>query len=65
MEPKDTSSKVEEQDQSKLIVAKNQLSNVKSHYIIKKIFEHMTEIKVLEAIRYSKSIQKRIDIYKH
>ena len=62
MEPKDTSSQVEEQGQSKLIIENNQLSNVKSHYIIKKIFEHMTEIKLLETIRYNKSIQKRIDI---
>ena len=43
MEPKDTSSKVEEQGQSKLIVVNNQLKNVKSHYIIQLIFEYMTE----------------------
>ena len=62
MEPKDTISKVEEQGQSKLIVSNNQLKNVKSHYIIQKIFEYMTERKSLLAIRYNKSIQKRINI---
>ena len=62
MEPKDTISKVEEQGQSKLIVSNNQLKNVKSHYIIKKFFEYITERKSLEIIRYNKSIQKRINI---
>ena len=62
MEPKDIPSKVEEQGQSKLIVSSNQLRNVKSHYIIQKLFEYMTERKSLETIRYNKSIQKRIDI---
>ena len=62
MEPKDTPSKVEEQGQSKLIASNNLLRNVKSHYIILKFFEYMTERKSLEIIRYNKSIQKRIDI---
>ena len=62
MEPKDTPSKVGKQRQSKLNVANNQLRKVKSHYIILKIFEYMTERKSLETIRYNKSIQKRIDI---
>ena len=62
MEPKDTTSKVEEQAQSKLIVSNNQIKNVKSHYIIQLIFEYMTERKSLETIRYNKSIQKRINI---
>ena len=52
MESKDTTSKVEEQG----------LKNVKSHYIILKFFEFMTERKSLEKIRYNKSIQKRINI---
>ena len=34
METKDTTSKVLEQAQSKLIVSNNQIKNVKSHYII-------------------------------
>ena len=62
MGTKDTTSKVEEQAQSKLIVSKNQIKNVKSHYIIQLIFEYMTERKYLETIRYNKSIQKRINI---
>ena len=62
MEPKDTTSKVEEQGQSKLIVSNNQIKKVKSHYIIQLIFEYMTERKYLETIRYNKSIQKRMDI---
>ena len=52
MESKDTTSKVEEQG----------LKNVKSHYIILKFFEYLTERKYLETIRYNKSIQKRIHI---
>ena len=61
MEPKDTPSEVEEQGQSKLIASNNLLRNVKSHYIILKFFEYMTERKSLEIIRYNKNIQKRID----
>ena len=62
MESKDTTIKVEEQGQSKIIVSNIQLKNVKSHYIIQLIFGYMTERKYLEAIRYNKSIQKRINI---
>ena len=62
MGTKDTTSKAEEQGQSKIIDSNNQLKNVKSHYIIQLIFEYMTERKYLEAIRYNKSIQKRINI---
>ena len=62
MEPKDTTSKVEEQGQSKLIASNNQLKNVKSYYFIQKFFGYMTERKYLETIRYNKSVQKRINI---
>ena len=62
MEPKDTTSKVEEQGESKLIASYNQLRNLKSDYFIQKIFGYMHERKSLEAIRYNKIIQKRIDI---
>ena len=62
MEPKDTPSKVEEQGQSKLIVANNQLKIVKSDYILKKFFGYMQKRKSLETVRYNKSIQKRINI---
>ena len=62
MEPKDTPAKVEEQGQSKLIVASNLLRNLKSDYFIQKFFGYMTERKSLETIRYNKSIQKRMHI---
>ena len=62
MEPKDTKSKVEEQGQSILSVPNNKLRKVKSHYIIQKFFEYISERKSLEIIRYNKSIQKRINI---
>ena len=62
MEPKDTTSKVEEQGQSKLIAANNQLKNVKSDYFIRKFFGYISKRKSLETIRYNKSIQKRIGI---
>ena len=62
MEPKDTPSKVEEQGESKLIVVNNKLKNVKSDFILKKFFGYMTERKSLEAVRYNKSIQKRLNI---
>ena len=62
MEPKDTIIKVEEHGHTKLIDPNNQLKNVKSHYIIQLIFEYTTERKSLEAIRYNKNIQKRINI---
>ena len=62
MESKDTTRKVEEQGQSKLIVANNQLRKLKSDYFIQKFFEYIPERKSLETIRYNKRIQKRIDI---
>ena len=62
MEPKDTPNKVEEQGQSKLIVANNQLKKVKSDYFIQKFFGYMPKRKSLETVRYNKSIQKRINI---
>ena len=62
MEPKNTTSKVEEQGQSKLIVSNNLLRNLKSDYFIQKFFGYMTERKSLETIRYNKSIQKRVNI---
>ena len=62
MESKDTTSKVEEQGQSKLIDSNNKLRKLKSDYFIQKFFGYMTERKSLETIRYNKSIQKRINI---
>ena len=62
MEPKDTTSKVEEQGQSKLIAANNKLRKLKSDYFIQKFFGYMSKRKSLETIRYNKNIQKRINI---
>ena len=62
MESKDTTSKVEEQGQSKLIVSNNKLRKLKSDYFIQKFFGYLTERKLLEIIRYNKNIQKRINI---
>ena len=62
MEPKDTTSKVEERGESKLIASYNQLRNLKSDYFIQKFFEHTPERKSLETKRYNKNIQKRINI---
>ena len=58
MEPKDTTSKVEEQGQSKLIAANNKLRKLKSDYFIQKIFGYIPKRKSLEAIRYNKSMKK-------
>ena len=62
MEPTDTPDKVEKQGQSQLIVANNKLRKLKSDYFIQKFFGYMPERKLLETIRYNKSIQKRINI---
>ena len=62
MEQKDTTRKIEEQRQSKLIDSNNKLKKVKSDFFIQKFFGYMTERKSLETIRFNKSIQKRIDI---
>ena len=62
MEPKDITSKVEEQGQSKLIVSNDKLRNLKSDYFIQKFFGYIPERKSLETIRYNKNLQKRINI---
>ena len=62
MESKDTTSKVEEQGQSKIIKSDNKLKKLRSDYIIRKIFEFIPRKKSLGIIKYNKSIQKRIDI---
>ena len=38
------------------------LINIKSKYIMKKIFQNLQEIKFLNFIRYNKTIKNRIDI---
>ena len=64
MEQKDTTRKIEEQRQSKLIDSNNKLKKVKSDYFIQKFFWYVTERKPLEKIRYNKSI-KKMNRYKH
>ena len=61
MKLKNTPSKVEEQEKSKLNDSENKLRNLKGDYFIQKFFGYMTERKSLET-RYNKSIQKRINI---
>ena len=62
MESKDTPTKEKEQEQSKFINSHNILKNLKSDYFIQKIFDYIYKRRTLEAIRYNKSIQKRINI---
>ena len=62
MQSKDTTSKKEQQGQSKLIDSNNMLKNLRSDYFISKFFEFIPRKKLLKTIKYNKSIQKRIDI---
>jgi len=62
MESKDTPSKIKDQEQSQLNNSNNKLKNSKSDFFIKKIFGYLHKKRFLEIIKYSKSIQKRIDI---
>ena len=62
MESKDTPSKIKDQEQSQLNNSNNKLKNLKSDFFIKKIFGYLHKKRFLEIIKYSKSIQKRIDI---
>ena len=62
MESKDTTSKIEEQGQSKLTNSNNILNNLKSDYFIRILFEYMSKGKSLKTIKYNKNIQKRMDI---
>jgi len=62
MKLKNTPSKVEEQEKSKLNDSENKLRNLKGDYFIQKFFGYKTERKSLETIRYNKSMQKIINI---
>ena len=62
MEQKDKSSKIKHQEQSKLINSNNKLKNLKSDYFIRKFFYYIHKRKLLEIIKYNKSIQKRANI---
>ena len=48
--------------EKKDVKSKNELINIKSKYMIKKIFEHLQRNKSFEIFKYNKIIQKRIDI---
>ena len=62
MDPKGTSSKIKDQEKSKLINSNNKLRNIKSDYFIQKFFDNIHKRISLEIIKYNKSIQKRINI---
>ena len=51
-----------EKNKSNKIKTKDSLENIKSKYIIKKIFNYLPKNKSLDIIKYNKKIQKRIDI---
>ena len=62
MQSKNTTSKMEPQEQSNLIDSNNMLNNLSSDYFIQKLFEFIPRRISLKTIKYNKSIQKRIDI---
>ena len=62
MKSKGTSAKEKEQEKSKLINSENLLKNIKSNFILKKLFDYIHKGKTLKTIRYNKIIQKRINI---
>jgi len=62
MEPKDTPSKIKEQEQSKLMNSNNILKNIKSVYFIQKFFDYIHKRKTLETIKYNKNIQNILNI---
>ena len=62
MESKDTPNKEKEQEQSKLINSDNILKNIKSNFILKKIFDYIHKRRALKTIKYNKNIQKRINL---
>ena len=40
---------------------KNKLSNLSINYVLKRIFSHLTPIKVLKYIQYNKNLQSRLN----
>ena len=62
MESTDASNKTKEQEQTKLINSNNMLRNLKSKFILKKLFDFLHKRKPLEIIRYNKNIQKKMKI---
>ena len=61
MEPKNTSNKIKDQKQPKLISSNNILRNIKSNFILKIFFGYIHQRKSLELIKGNKYIQKRIN----
>ena len=59
MKHKDTQNKI---NQPKMINSNNKLGNIKNNFILKKLFNYLYKIRLLETIKYNKSIQKRINI---
>ena len=49
-------------EQLKSINSNNIIRNIKNNFILKIIFKHIHEIKLLRLIKYNKYIQKRINI---
>ncbi len=49
-------------EESKLIKSKNKLINIKSHYFLRKIFEHIPKKIMLGVINYNKTLQQRLNI---
>ena len=62
MESKKASNKTEEKEQSKKINSNNQLKKIRSNFILKIFFGYINKRNSLEIIKYSKNIQKRINI---
>jgi len=62
MDPKGTSSKINDQEQSKLINSNNKLRNIKSDYFIQKFFDNIHNRKSLEIIKYNKNLQNKMHI---
>ena len=50
------------EEELNLIKSKDKFGNIKSKYILQKIFDFLLKKKLLEIIKYNKNIQKRMDI---
>jgi len=58
MESKYTTSKIENQKQSKSTNSNNKLNNLESDYFIRKFFAYIPKRKSLKAIKYNKICKK-------
>ena len=41
-------------------IKENSYKNIKSNYILKKIFDYLTENNILKIVKYNKNIQKKL-----